>query len=414
MRTAFRPAVLAALFVAAMTAFFHGSVPSDFLAVYFAGLQFGAGQYEQIYPAVAPVFDLSYPASWDALAQARGIDAQAKLYPFIYPPLWAAMGAWIAPISVPVIAAAVAFANACLLAACSYLGWRITRSTLPLTLWLTAGVVSMATTTFGFVALSQGQPQILTTFLILAAIERAQARAPVTAGIALAVAASIKLYPLIFVALWLARGNWRAAASFAVAGAALATLSVSLAGWPLHREFLAQIGIISDSILLTYLSYNLSAVIAAFSVDFVSTPMPYSAAANPAVALISKLALLLSVGIAMWAARGASERVLYTQVWPLTLIAVSFFSPMSWSYHFLTALAFAPLALEQSRMSAKICFGYLCVVTSVVTSLVAISFLVDKATLFASGVSALAALTALFCLARPEWTAPEPEPLLHP
>ncbi|PTX57058.1 uncharacterized protein DUF2029 [Litoreibacter ponti] len=403
MNTMIRPALLTVVFLTAITLYFQGTTNSDFLAVYLAGMSYADGQFDQVYPAAHAVFDLSYPDSWDARAAELGVDADTTLYPFIYPPLWAAVSSLVAPhVPLSVVSIGLPLINGALLLACSILAWRITRTTVPVTLWLSVGFFTLVTTTYGYVALAQGQPQILTTFLILLAIERGRADAPLTAGACLALAASIKLYPLVFVVIWLATRSWRAVAGFAVAGAVLAGASIALTGWPLHQDFLAQIEIISGSVLVTPLSYNFSAVVTALTEDVFASGGGFSAAAPAALGLINKMALVACLVAAALAAHRATPQQLYCGVWPLLLIAVSFFSPMSWSYHFLTALAFAPLAFATDRVTPKLCVLYLLIASSIVLAL-SLS-VADEATramiLFISGVSSLAALTVALMLTR--------------
>lgn len=398
----FKPAMLAAIFLTAMTLYFQNAENSDFLSVYLAGLSFANGQLDHIYPALKPVFDLSYASEWDALAQSRGVSASTQLFPFIYPPLWAVVASWGAPLAdMSTISVWLPLVNSVLLLGCSWLGWRITRSTLPSALWLSVGFLTMATTTYGYLALAQGQPQILTSFLILLAIERSRADAPLTAGACLALAASIKLYPLLLVTLWLARKDWRAVASFAVFGAALAAASVGLAGWQLHQEFLAQISVISNSVLVTPMSYNFSALVTVIGGDVFSGPQPFAEPTPAILSLVNKGLLLATLVAAGLYAIRITQAELYTRLWPLFLIGVSFFSPMSWSFHFITALAFAPQAIASARIWPKLCLLYLAVASFMGWALVIETESLRYLIVYSLGLTSLGALALSFVLAKP-------------
>ncbi|MEP3346507.1 MAG: glycosyltransferase family 87 protein [Litoreibacter sp.] len=403
MSSHFKPALLCLVFLAAMTLYFQGAANSDFLAVYLAGLSLANGMPDQVYPALIPVFDLSYPDSWRELATAKGVDETTMLYPFIYPPLWAVIASWVAPlISLSKVSIGLPVINSALLMGCSWLAWRITRSAVPLTLWLSVGFLTMATTTFGYVALAQGQPQILTTFLILLAIERSRADAPITAGGCLALAASIKVYPMLLVVIWLARKDWRSVASFIGFGVLAIIASVGLAGWPLHQTFLAQIGVISGSVLVTPLSYNFTALMTAFTQNVFAASDTFTSTTPSGLSLVNKIALILALLTAVVSAARASTDTLYACVWPLLLLAVSFFSPMSWSYHFLSTLAFAPLVFASDRVLPKMGLAYLVVASSIAVALVIGDEMPRPHMLFFAGLSSLVALAAAVLTARPK------------
>ena len=62
-----------------------------------------------------------------------------------------------------------------------------------------------------------------------------------TSGATLAAAASLKIFPVFFLILFLRKRNWRAAAGLVTGGAVLAAVSVLLFGWDVHRIYLLEV-----------------------------------------------------------------------------------------------------------------------------------------------------------------------------
>lgn len=330
-----------------------GQVSPDLLATWMAGLNFARGAFDQIYPAAAgPAFEMHPPEAWVAELRAQGHDG--AIFPFIYPPLWA----WAASVLTRVtdyarIVAVANVLNPVLLGFTLWLAARTVRGALSDAVFVSVGLLMFATTAMALVALEQNQPQILVAFLTVLAAERATNSAPRAAGIALALAASIKLYPALFALLWLARGERRPVAAFAVTGAALGLLSIALAGWPLHALFLEQIRTISGSVLVTSFTYDLDAVAAKYlfgdALTFVPDLLPGSEAgwkvlAKPPLwkAIDAALILAAIAALALLARRSRDPLV-----WPLAVTLVALASPLSWGYHYLAALAFLPALLDR-------------------------------------------------------------------
>ena len=86
-----------------------------------------------------------------------------------------------------------------------------------------------------------GQFYVFLLVLIVAACWCYLKKYYVLSGAIIAVAAACKIFPVLFVVLYLRRRNWRALTSFAVAGLGAAALSISMFGWNIHRTYLYQI-----------------------------------------------------------------------------------------------------------------------------------------------------------------------------
>jgi alpha-1,2-mannosyltransferase len=320
------------------------------MALYLAGESFSNGTFDSIYPKSA-IYNLSVPAAWRPLAEAHGLGDMA-LYPFIYPPLWAALLAPASQALSPQSFVAIAtWVNPILLGLSSLLAWRILRPAIAPARWLILSLVLLLASPIGFIALFQNQPQILVSFLILLAIERAGAGKPGAAGTALALAASIKLYPVFFVILWIATGNRRAVLSFALIGAALAALSLSAAPWSLHLAFLSALRAVSDTVVLTNLVYTLDTALGQFALkgQFALSPSGAGYALKPLWLGVLNKALLVAVLIALWALARRHPNRITTNLWPLALILVSLFGPLAWAYHYLSVGFFLPALLLSPR-----------------------------------------------------------------
>ncbi|KAF0676626.1 glycosyltransferase 87 family protein [Profundibacterium mesophilum] len=336
-------------------------VSSDLLALHLA-----AGSLAEGLPIYAPPelpFTMRPPEGWTARAAAIGHDA--PIYPYIYPPLWAALLAALPdPPSFAFLRMSANLLNPLLLLAGSVAAWRAMRPGPPLWLFVAAGQLIAYGTVIGGVALMQNQPQILVSVLVLFTLERMRAGAEARAGAILALAAAIKLYPALYAVLWLASGNWRALGGFAAAGGGLAALSITLAGWPLHADFLSVISSISRSAIIIPLSFGLdglvggllgggTAVVAAAAPGAAGLP-EWLVLEKPAPWLWATRALLVAAlcGLALWAHRCAAPRRIRS-VWPAAMIVLSLAGPLAWSYHFLAPALLAPGLLCASRSGSE-------------------------------------------------------------
>jgi hypothetical protein len=190
--------------------------------------------------------------------------------------------------------------------------------------------------------------------LTVLAIDRARAGAPRSAGAALALAASIKHYPAVFAHFGLARGRPAAALWFALIGLGLGLLSILVAGWPLHAAVLPQIRAISNPAHHTFSTCSLDPTIAqqVFPgakqvivdnrvLEPGAVPNGWSVMLKPPLWRWADRALIAATlaGL-LWLARSRMRGdILF---WPAAFTLVALVSPLSWGYHYLAPLAFAP------------------------------------------------------------------------
>ncbi len=366
--TRFQFRILILLFPGAFSLGFFWFFPThspDLMATWLAGQYLEAGQPDQVYAEVDNYFRMYPPSDW-RMFMAREYQYEGPVFPFLYPPLWAKLGQLFSGVNFWRLAAVALAVNTGLLLATVWLAWRTCRPTIGPILFMGLAIVLLASNHIGSLALFQNQPQILASFLLVLAAERIRAGATAVAGTALALAAAIKIYPALLALLWLAGRERRAFAWFVGTGAVLGLISVFWAGWPLHAAFIEQIRLISNSVLVTGVTFNLDAAIAQLAfgdrllwVPALEGPSPaepdpgwYS---MPRPLLWRVISPLLLLGVLVWLARlfrAARRDVQVSLLWPLAIIAVALVSPLSWVYYYIPAACYAPVLLD--RLGARL------------------------------------------------------------
>ncbi len=330
----------------------------DLMATWLAGHFYGLGQFDQIYPVDTSVYTMNPPTGWWPYLQSIGYSD--PVFPFVYPPIWAALMAPVARwVSFDQLQLAAQLINPVLIGLTVVLAGRVLRTRLPVWVFLAIGLALLHFTLIGIVALEQDQPQILVSFLILLGLERAAAGKPWMAGAAMALAAAIKLYPLFFALVWLLRGQRRAALSFVLFGALLAALSVALAGWPLHQAFLAEVRVISATAFSNKIVFSIDPLIARIFAPerLIFVPATDDPRFGWSVMQKNQIWRILSL-VALLASVIVTARIKSPLAWPILAILIGLFSPLSWGYHYITAVAFAPIFAQYlSRRGAVATLG---------------------------------------------------------
>jgi len=337
---------------------YHTEPSPDLLATWMAGKYYAAGLLDQIYPADQQVFVMRPPNDWLLSLRAEGYNG--AIYPFIYPPIWAWVGSGLYTIaSFESLANIASFLNPLMLGFTIWLAVRMAIEKHALIIMVLIMVALFSTSIAALVALEQNQPQILVGFLMVLGVERTRAGSPVIGGAAMAIAASLKLYPVIFALLWWAQGERKATGAFTLIGGAVGLASVVVAGWPLHAEFLSEIKVISGSVLTTFFTYSLDPTIAEalFSDQMRQIPSlkvlqpgelsaGWSVMAKPTMWRLLDALLLISATVFLYhTAKGShGQDPLF---WPMAFTLIALLSPLSWGYHYLPALAFGAGLLER-------------------------------------------------------------------
>lgn len=322
--------------------------PPDLSALYFAARFFEEGALAEIYASPPGFFGRDQPASWVAAVAASG-HAGAQTFPYIYPPIWAALFAPIAANAGPeAFFNGVYLWHVALLAASPVLAYRIMRPAMGFALFAAISAVLLTTSVISLHALVQNQPQITVAFLTLLAFERLVSGRPVAAGVALGLAAAIKLTPVLLVAVLLAERQWRAAWATLATVSALALASLAVAGPDLHRIYVEQLRVISDQVLVW--GINISLKSALFQISEVLGGQSIALSGNTALRLSAPD--WLNVASALVLSGGAAFILAVTRPLPATqrlrnrLIAgnllLTVCAPLAWAHHYVAPLLLLP------------------------------------------------------------------------
>ena len=323
---------------------------ADLLALWLAGNFWTDGSVpELIYRGSDGLFTMRPPQPWIDTVVADG--RETAVYPFIYPPLWAWVMSKVVAISTfKSFGLFMAAANLSMIVAMVVLVPRITPLAIPRRLYLLLAWPTAGLTLPFMLALDENQPQILVSFLILLGIERTARGAPIAGGAAMALAASLKLYPVLFAVFWLAGGERRAFTSFALLGGALGLLSIAVAGWPMHAAFLNEIRAISGSALYTLANFSFDPMIARhlywdelnrFSTEETGLKIGWHVMLKTPAWRTFDVVLQMTVVLGVsWLAWRRGTRAPF--FWPAAIIAVAVVSPLTWVYHLIPALVFLP------------------------------------------------------------------------
>lgn len=340
--------VLAALWSIVAVAAHRDHVPPDLSALYFAGWLIDNGRSDLVYLVRDYIRTMLAPDAWGPAAEAMGFRG-AAVYPFVYPPLRAALMAPVTRVLSPDgFALAGYLVQMPLLTASAVLAVRLLQPPGPAWLWVGLVLGLLPLTLMGELALHHCLPQITVTFLVLRAFEREAAGRPGAAGLALALAAALKLYPAAFALWWLLAGERRAFAVFAVAGLALGLASLGLAGWPLHAAFLGTLGLVGGQVVGAPYNFGIENLlfqivhVGALARDAQGAAEPFWAV-EPGWMSAATAALLVAglAGLGLrW--RGASPLWRRRALLPAFLTLVSLALPIAWAHQYLLLLCLLP------------------------------------------------------------------------
>ena len=319
----------------------------DLSALYFAGYFFCAGDLAQVYAAPPEVIGSQMPPAWVAAVAATG-HGDEQTYPFIYPPWVAVLMAPVARFDPQSAMNANLLINVVLTLGSIGLAWRIIGvSAMSFPIWV---LISLALVVPGVPLISAvllGQTQILVFFLCLLAFERYIAGWFIAAGIALALAACIKITPAAFVLIFLFDRNRRALAAFLLTGAAMLAISIAVAGVGLHQTYLAHLGTINAHIYASFFAFSFETFLfetlnALRGTAPLHVENEYIFAKPGWISAVSKLGLLIATGVLWRVTRGdGAHRRTAARLLGLALI-VALFAPLGWAHYYLLALFLLP------------------------------------------------------------------------
>lgn len=340
-----RSVALLALWTLAALWLRDGIWAPDLGSLYMAGWFWSRGEEALIY-AAPPGFFGGVAESWLPALHELGI-ADGNTFPYVYPPLWAAIVAPVTQALTPqAFVACAALIQIPMLAASVLLAGRLARpADWRWTTWTFWGLAVLSTNVATYHALWHNQPGITVIFLSLLAIERLEAGKPGLAGALLAVAAALKLTPAVLILVFVLDRQPRALAGFALAGLALALLSLAIAGLPLHLDFIRALGAISEQTLLSQANASIEAAAQILAGWPHSLTLPWPVAVpTPAWLgpLVTSLALLLGLAmlLRMTRLRGRERRAAATLgLWVIAIL----FGPLGWLHSYVMALLLLPV-----------------------------------------------------------------------
>lgn len=351
-------AIIAVFFIAWTWMRHSGGWDGDLSAIYFAAYSFGIGEYDLLYLAEPGFFGSSASLEWEVMAADFGFPKKPVL-PYIYAPIWAAVLAPLALAMPPAVffdVFLIVHALAC--AGSVFLAWRIAAPTgVSLTVWSIVSYVIITTAAPFEIGFWLNQPQFVVTFLVLLAFDRYRVGAFWAAGIALGLAAAIKITPAVFVVIFLMDRNWKPAIATVLAGGAMLALSFAVAGVDLHVAFLEQLNRASSNMVLTKINFSLEGVIASWqsepglilNPDDTERPFVVSLA-HGWIGMACKVALLIFAAALWWVTRHAKpDTALYGRLMALWC-AIIFFGPLGWSHYLIGPLMLLPGLLGRMKM----------------------------------------------------------------
>ncbi len=347
--------LLAVAYWFALAVLIGESTSADLRAVWLAGHFFSEDDPALVYRMSEGLFTMEPPDAWITKTLEDGLSM--SVFPFVYPPLWAWITAQITNwVSYGDFLVTVTMLNRLLIPACFFLAWRILKPDMSLVRFLTVGLFLTSLLWAFTIPLHTGQYQILVSFLILLAIERERAGSPIAAGAALALAASLKIYPLFFALLWLAMRNMRAVLAFAGFGGVLGLVSLAVAPWSFHAAFLNELSVISASYLISGANTSFGPLFAAATIPL-SEMQTFTTAASGGtgfwdVGLKAPLArgielVLFIATITSLCVMAFVTRMRDPVLWGVAAFAISWIAPLSWLYHYMTFLVFTPILIDR-------------------------------------------------------------------
>jgi alpha-1,2-mannosyltransferase len=313
----------------------QGDMAGIFMAAHF----YAAGQFDLIYASNSGVVSEA-PAVWLPALTEMG-KANVSTFPYVYPPLWASLLSPLTQVlSVQGLLNGALIVQLALYGWAIWLAWDLTGRIMPWGRWAVLAVPLSTLMGAPFIALLLNQPQITISFLILLATRQLVLGRDMRAGLILALAAGIKLTPLVFLLLFPVLRRWRGLAAMVAGLVVIAVLGVMMAGPDMTRAFVERAAALSNQTMASRITYNIAPlliplmpgeveVVKSFGdASFVATTPPLLKVVTLAI-LLALLALSVHLTRALDPARRAF--VLATAFTLITALA----GPIGWVHYYL-------------------------------------------------------------------------------
>ena len=189
--------------------------------------------------------------------------------------------------------------------------------------------------------------------MILLSFERYLRGALVAAGIALGLAAAIKVSPILLILVFVLDRAWRAVGATVATGAIAVAISFILAGPDLHWAFLAQLKSISSLIGIMHINYTFELVLYELGIilGWTDATIPVdetgflivSKTVEPVwITIATRAFLVIGVAATLWMTqfKDKQQRTL-SRLAGLYMVA-ALAAPLAWAHHFLLVMFLLP------------------------------------------------------------------------
>jgi alpha-1,2-mannosyltransferase len=325
------------IFLTGYSAFnvWQGDMAGIFMAAHF----YASGQYDLIYAATSGVVSET-PAPWLPALTEIG-KAEVSTFPYVYPPVWAVILSPLAKVfSVQALLNGALVVQLAVYAWSIWLAWDLTGRVMPWGRWAVISVSLSALLGAPFIALLLNQPQITISFLILLATRQLVLGRDTKAGLTLALAAGIKLTPLVFLLLFPVLGRWRGLMAMVGGLVVIGVLGFLLAGPDLSAAFVARVETLSGQTMASRITFNIAPLLIHFmpgGFEMVKSfdDASFVAIAPPLLKLVTGAILFTLLGVAIYLTRRfAPAHRAYVLTTAFTLIT-ALAGPIGWVHYYL-------------------------------------------------------------------------------
>jgi hypothetical protein len=322
----------------------------DLAPVVVAGHLVADGQTAYLYSQDQVRFNRVGDATFRQVARTAGFVSEPT--PFVYPPLVAYAMKTMTDVPFSRIARFWAYASAIMILAALYgvfaaylpawnrpLGWAAVLLLLCL----------FEPLRYGFWL---GQTTALIFPLVVAAVALQRHERPIAAGLALAVAAFIKLTPIVVVATWLWRGPRRPAAWFAIFLALLWTASLATMGVASNVQYLTRLAAISR---IDLVAFNNQSILATLSRPWFHPSMwiYWHMYDPPVVPLVATRAILvmasLSAAYCLFRIPAAPDHRWRNPAEGMAFLLMLFAPNIAWTHYYVFLLPVMAIVLAEQR-----------------------------------------------------------------
>ncbi len=257
---AFQMALLLTLFAFAGAWHFRLAVGEDLFSSYVGCRLLAVGQANHLYAHDPVTFSVVRDPAWVSLADWAGFAPLRLLHPYVQTPLWA--------YSLQPLCTRTDFRTFChlflLLEMLCTSGtlWVVARYWVPALFhpaWIFAICVGLAFADPFRYAMFLTQTHIVYLFLSVLALILARKNHPVWAGLALAMAASVKITPGFLLIYWMVSRRYKASLSFILFSLILVALTILTTGPALFRTYLQELAAVSNVLLVAFNNQSLAA-----------------------------------------------------------------------------------------------------------------------------------------------------------